>query len=118
MGAFFEGKVSKEDLTEFIYTYSRPQMSALYNHIEKDQPLQLPDSVQKNGLTKYFLQTKDRETLGYFMYAKQCEPHTAGDAWETPKRDSVTMLRLAKNGMQLYRAAQNRRSASGMRSSR
>lgn len=107
-GAFFEGKVPKEDLTQFIYTYARPQMSALYNHIEKNQPLQLPDSVLQNGLTKYFLQTKDRETLGYFMYAKQCEAHSgAGDPWETPRRDSATMLRLAKNGMQLYRAAQN-----------
>ncbi|WP_341843054.1 hypothetical protein [Chitinophaga caseinilytica] len=107
-GTFFNGKVSKDDLTEFIYTYSRPQMSTLYNHIEKNQPLQLPDSVEKNGLTKYFLESKDRETLGYLMYAKQCEANSGSDnPWEEPKRDSVAMLRLAKNGMQLYRAAQN-----------
>lgn len=107
-GTFFKGKVNEKDLAEFIYTYTRPQMAVLYNHIEKNQPLGLPDSVQQNGLTKYFLASKDRETLGYFMYAKQCEAHTSpGDYWEVPKRDSVTMLRLAKNGMQLYHAAQN-----------
>ncbi len=107
-GTFFKGKVNEHDLQEFIYYYTRPQMSALYNHIEKNHPLQLPDSVQQNGLTKYFLQTKDRETLGYLMYARQCEINSAaGDPWDAPKRDSAGMLRLAKNGMQLYRAAQN-----------
>lgn len=106
-GAFFEGKIPKEDLTEFIYTYGRPQMAALYNFIEKNQPHQLPDSVMKNALTKHFIASKDRETLGYLMFTKQCEAHANPiDMWDPVKRDSATMLRLAKNGMQLYRAAQ------------
>ena len=106
--AFFGGKATEADIREFIYTYSRPQMAALYNHIEKGAALQLPDSVQKNTLTRHFIGSKDRETLGYLMFAKQCEPHTGGGGgWEAPVRDTLTMLKLSRNGVQLYKACKN-----------
>lgn len=106
--AFFGGKATEADIREFIYTYSRPQMAALYNHIEKGVALQAPDSVQQNTLTRWFIGSKDRETLGYLMYAKQCEPHTGGGGgWEAPVRDTLTMIKLSRNGVQLYKACKN-----------
>ncbi|AWO00688.1 hypothetical protein DLD77_02745 [Chitinophaga alhagiae] len=108
--AFFSGRATAKDIREFVYTYAHPQMTALYNHIEKGSPLEAPDSVRKNTLTQYFISSKDRETLGYLMYAKQCEAHTGGkDSWEAPVRDSATMLRLSRNGMQLYKACKDER---------
>ncbi|WP_343701397.1 hypothetical protein [Chitinophaga sp.] len=108
--AFFSGKATEKDIREFIYTYTRPQMATLYNHIEKGSTLEAPDSVRKNTLTQYFIGSKDRETLGYLMYAKQCEAHTGGkDSWETPVRDSSTMLKLSRNGVQLYKACKDER---------
>lgn len=107
---FFNGKIKEKDLREFIYTYSRPQMAALYTYIDKGTAAQLPDSVMKNPLTKYLADNKDRETLGYLMYAKQCEPYTGStDAWNIPSPDSTTMARLSKNGVQLYKACKDPR---------
>lgn len=105
---FFGGKVPEKDIREFIYTYTRPAMTALYMHIEKGSPLQLPDSFKNNALTKYFIQSADKETLGYLMFAKQCEPHAAGpEGWDEVKRDSLTMIRLSRNGVQLFKACKN-----------
>lgn len=109
-GTFFQEKITEKDLRTFIYAYTRPQMAALYALIDKGTPAQQPDSFMQNGLTRYFIDTKDRETLGYFMYAKQCEPYTGStDAWNVPAPDSTTMARLAKNGVQLYKACKDQR---------
>lgn len=108
--AFFSGKATVTDIREFIYNYSRQQMTVLYNHIEKGTPLTLPANITNNTLTKYFSNSKDRETLGYLMYAKQCEAHTGSeDVWNAPAPDSLTMIRLARNGIQLYNACKDLR---------
>ncbi|MBO9154976.1 hypothetical protein ACFOTA_22360 [Chitinophaga sp. GCM10012297] len=105
---FFGGKVPEKDILQFVYTFTRPEMSALYTHIEKGTPLQLPDSLKNNALTKYFIRSADKETLGYLMFAKQCEPHVRGpEGWENVNRDSLTMIRLSRNGIQLYKACKN-----------
>ncbi|MGX5817733.1 hypothetical protein ACWKWU_06040 [Chitinophaga lutea] len=107
---FFGNEVTEKDIREFVYTYPRPQMSALYNHIEKGAALNGPDSLLRNTLTKHFIRTKDRETLGYLMYAKQCEPYLTGPqySWDpAPLRDSAAMMRLSRNGMQLYRVCKD-----------
>jgi hypothetical protein len=105
---FFKGKATEKDLREFIYTYSRPQMAALYTHMDKGTALQLPDSAKNNSLTRYLVDSKDKETLGYLMYAKQCEAYTgSNDVWNVPAPDSTTMARLARNGVQLYKACKD-----------
>ncbi|RPD42608.1 hypothetical protein [Chitinophaga barathri] len=105
---FFGGKIPEKDIREFIYTYTRPQMSTLYLHIEKGAALQLPDSIKNNALTRHFIQSSDKETLGYLMFAKQCEPHTSGpEGWDEVKRDSLAMIKLSRNGVQLYKACRN-----------
>ena len=56
-----------KDAHAFIYAYPYAQLSNLYYHIEKGNPLQLPDSVQRNSMTRWFLAGKDLEALGYLM---------------------------------------------------
>jgi len=100
-------KISPDEAYDFVCKYRWDQLSNLYNHLEKNQPLQLPDSVLKNGMTVYFTNSKDLEALGYLMYAKRVEPNVTGEwtDWEPIQRDSISMAGLIKNGNQLYAAA-------------
>ncbi|WP_276479936.1 hypothetical protein [Paraflavitalea pollutisoli] len=93
----------------FVVDYARKDLSNLYFHIEKSQPLQVPDSVRNNGMSKFFMNNKDLEALGYIMYAKQVEPNVTGNwqAWEPIERDTAKMGKLIKNGQQLYAVAKN-----------
>ncbi len=105
--AYCASPVKTADAKKLVNSFSRKDLNNLYNHIEKKQPLQIPDSVKKNSMTDYFLRTKDLEALGYILYAKQAEPFvTGGDGdWDAIKRDSIKMDRLIKNGQQLYTVA-------------
>ncbi|NML20458.1 hypothetical protein HHL16_06215 [Pseudoflavitalea sp. G-6-1-2] len=100
---------SKKDANDFVVKFARKDLSNLYFHLEKNQPLSIPDSVKNNGMTNYFMQNKDLEALGYIMYAKQVEPNVTGDwtAWEPIQRDKDKMAKLQKNGNQLYAVAKN-----------
>lgn len=97
------------DAYRFVCRFAHKDLSNLYYHLEKNQPLSVPDSVKKNGMTQYFLQQKNLEALGYIMYAKQVEPQVTGDwnEWEPISRDSTKMARLAKNGQQLMAVAKS-----------
>lgn len=98
---------SPQEAYEFVCRFARKDLSNLYFHLEKNQPLQLPDSVQRNGMTKFFLNSRDLEALGYLMYAKQVEPNVIGEwtSWDLHERDTVKMDKLIKNGWQLHAAA-------------
>ncbi|WP_127129277.1 hypothetical protein [Pseudoflavitalea rhizosphaerae] len=100
---------TKKDAIDFVVKYDRRHLSNLYYHLEKNQPLQLPDSISKNGMTNWFMKSKDLEALGYIMYAKQVEPNVTGSwsAWEPIARDKEKMAKLQKNGLQLYNVAKN-----------
>jgi len=100
-------KITTAQAYDFVCKFSGGQLSNLYNHLEKKQPLQLPDSVLKNGMTAYFMESKDLEALGYLMYAKQVEQHVIGNwtEWEPIQRDSARMAKLIQNGFQLHTAA-------------
>lgn len=105
--AAYAGITDAKEADRFINIFNRNHINNLYLHIEKKQPLAIPDSVKNNGMTAYFIKSKDLEGLGYVLYAKQVQPFVIGNAeeWEAIKRDSVKMIRLAKNGIQLFRAA-------------
>ncbi len=94
------------DALNFVNKFSYNDVSNLYYHLEKKQPLKIPDSVRKNTMTDYFFKSKDLEALGYIMYAKQVEPYvTGGEYWEPVTRDEVKMAKLLKSGSQLFAAA-------------
>jgi hypothetical protein len=99
--------VTAADAKRFVTEFVWKDVNNLYFNIEKNQPLQIPDSVKRNGMTNYFLQQKDLEGLGYILYAKKVEPHTGGSAdyWKLPQRDSTAMAKMIKNGQQLLAVA-------------
>lgn len=105
--AAYCGIPNAKDAYRFVNKLDRKDINNLYFNIEKNQSLKIPDSVKNNSMTSYFIKSKDLEGLGYILYAKQVEPFVGGSAddWEPIKRDSVKMVKLAKNGAQLYKAA-------------
>lgn len=104
--AYCGGNVSQKDAWKLMNKYAQKDLNTLYYHIEKKQPLKLPDSVKRNTMTNYFIQSKDLEALGYVLFAKQVEPHVIGsDYWEPVKRNAEQMNKLIKNGFQLHKAA-------------
>jgi hypothetical protein len=104
--AAYCGIAKANDALNFVNKFSYKDVSNLYYHLEKQQPLNIPDSVKKNSMTDYFFKSKDLEALGYIMYAKQVEPYVAGgEYWEPVSRDPVKMAKLIKSGSQLFAAA-------------
>gem|GEM_PF-443580 len=103
----YTGKgISESDAAGFIYKFGYNDLKSLYYHIEQAKPLKIPDSVAANSMTKWFLEKKDLEALGYLMYAKQCEPNAVQESsWELPQRDAAHMDKMIKNGLQLHKAA-------------
>ena len=99
--------VSSADAKKLVNKFNLKDLSNLYNHLEKNQPLKIPDSVKQNSMTAYFIRHKDLEALGYLLYAKKVEPFVIGadDDWEVINRDSLKMARLINTGQQLYAAA-------------
>jgi hypothetical protein len=101
-------EVSVKDAKAFVMEYGETDISNLYYFLEKNKPLNIPDSVKQNSMTNYFMQQKDFEALGYIIYAKKLEPfvNNVYDAWETKKTtNSIDVDKKIKNGLQLYAAA-------------
>ena len=104
--AYCGNNVTETDAKKLVTKFAWKDLNNLYFNIERNQPLSIPDSVKKNSMTTYFFQLKDLEGLGYIMFAKKAEPYVTGSAdyWEAPKRDSLAMNKLIKNGQQLLAA--------------
>ncbi|MEO6540857.1 MAG: hypothetical protein ABIN74_07715, partial [Ferruginibacter sp.] len=105
--AYCAAPVKVADAKKLVNKFASKDLNNLYYHLEKKQPLKIPDSVKQNSMTGYFMQTKDLEALGYILYAKQVEPYVIGGDgdWEAIQRDSLKMGTLIKSGQQLYIAA-------------
>jgi len=99
--------VTTEDAKSFVNKFARKDINNLYGTVEKNQSAVIPDSVMQNSMTRYFVQKKNLEALGYILYAKQVEPSVLGnsDTWEPVVRDSLKMAKLIKDGLQLYNAS-------------
>jgi hypothetical protein len=99
--------VKNTDAKKLLNKFAGKDLNNLYYHLEKNQPLKIPDSVKQNSMTGYFMQQKDFEALGYILFAKQAEPFVVGGEgdWDALQRDSLKMARLIKSGQQLYHAA-------------
>lgn len=106
---YCKNKVSQTDAYSFVMEYDLKDLDNLYYHLEKNKPLQIPDSVKRNSMTKYFIQQKDLESLGYIMFAKKVEPYVSGNAdyWEPIERNTEKMAGLIKNGKQLFAVAKS-----------
>lgn len=103
--SYTHNAVPNPDLDSFVYGYPHAALSNLYYHIEKGKPLQLSSEQAANGFTKWLLQQKDLEALGYLMYAKQVESRLQpSNAWEAPPLDTAKVSRLIRSGLQLHSA--------------
>jgi hypothetical protein len=100
---------TKKEAYDFVCGFTYDQLATLYNNLEKSENNFLADSLKQNSITKYFIQHKDLEALGYLMYAKKVEPYVTPqwNDWDTPRPDSMVMARLIKDGNQLYTAAKS-----------
>lgn len=99
---------SAADGADFIYKFAYKDLNTLYYHIEQNKPLQLPDSVARNGMTQWFLKNKDLEALGYLMFAKKSEAYSGAgteDSWQAAPKDIAGMNKQLKGGKQLWKAA-------------
>lgn len=105
--SYTSANIPLADLDSFIYTYPLADLSSLYYHLEKAQPLSIPGEMQRNGMTRWFTSSKDLEALGYLMHAKKCEPMATPNwnDWEPVKRDTAEAARLIKSGLQLHAVA-------------
>ena len=109
----WQGYVGKDvnvaDIDSFIYGNSYEMLASFYQSIEKNKFMMAPSRFRNNTMTQYFKRTRDREALGYLMYAKQCESlsNIPADSWELPVVDSVQVNRLLKNGRQLVAVAKS-----------
>ncbi len=105
--AYCGANVKNTDAKKLLNKFAGKDLNNLYYHLEKNQPLKIPDSVKQNSMTGYFMQYKDLEALGYILFAKQAEPFVVGGDgdWEAIQRDSLKMGKLIKSGQQLYTAA-------------
>jgi hypothetical protein len=103
--AYTGGQANDKEAHRFVNKFAWKDLNSLYFHLEKNQPLKIPDSVKRNAMTGYFMRSKDLEALGYLMYAKKAEVFAVGDVWDAPARDSLKMDKLIKNGKQLYAVA-------------
>lgn len=106
---FCGAPVKVNDVKKFMIHFSEKDINNLYYHLEKKQPLKIPDSVKRNSMTDYFMKNKNLEALGYILFTKKTAPFVTGGEgyWEAPKRDSVKMDKLIKNGFQLLNAAKD-----------
>ncbi len=99
--------VTPADAKNFIHAFALNDINNLYYKIEKNIARQMPDSMMKNTMALYFMNSRDLEGLGYILFARKVEPYVIGDAgsWEPVKRDEVAMDKYIKNGQQLYTAS-------------
>lgn len=107
--SFAQNKFTREEAYDFVCGYASKDLTSLYNSIEKQKPLSIPDSVKKNGMTKYLIEGKNLEALGYLLYARKLEPFVTGswNSWETPQKDSAKMAAYIRNGQQLLAVAKD-----------
>ena len=101
-------KVTVNDAKYFVMEYDEADISNLYYFLEKNKPLNIPDSIKQNSMTNYFMQQKDFEALGYILYAKKVEPFVNNkyESWDLKTTDATFDVdKKIKNGLQLYAAA-------------
>jgi hypothetical protein len=105
--AFCGDQVSTKEAYDFVMKYPLKDMNNLYMHLEKGQPLAVAPAMKNNSMTKYFMNNKDLEGLGYIIFAKKAEVYTGGSFgdWQAIKRDSSRMYALTKNALQLHKVA-------------
>lgn len=102
---FTGDKVKAADIREYIYTYTKEQMSAVVTR----STAALPDSVRSNSFTKFLQEERNQDAARYLLFAKSCEPSVnVADRWSPPDRDKSVMDALGKEAAELYEKTGNK----------
>jgi hypothetical protein len=102
-GERFCGDVKPADLAYIIYK-SNPDELDLLLTATQSKSLQVPQSLQGNSFAEFVFEKKCTETIGYLLFAKQCEPHVvANDRWQAPQRDKEAMQSLMAEGTRQFK---------------
>ncbi len=95
---------SKEDIAQIIYKASIRSLEVIRT-AAKSRTLELPTNLSKNSFAAFLEEKQCIETIDYLIFAKECEPHVVApaNAWDAPKRDTVSMNNLIEAGIKKFR---------------
>lgn len=92
-----------EEMERIVYKMPIGQLKQLKTNIGSKK-MALPVNLRQNSLAVHLKQYRCMETMDYFIFAKQCEPHvirTSG--WKTPQRDTIRMQALIDVGLKKFK---------------
>ncbi len=102
-GERFCGDVKQADLHYIIYQSNTEELDLLLTATQS-KSLRIPPSLQDNSFAEFVFEKKCVETIGYLLFAKQCEPHVvATDRWQAPQRDKEAMQALMAEGTRQFK---------------
>ncbi|MBC9934600.1 hypothetical protein [Chitinophaga qingshengii] len=102
---FTGDKVKAADIREYVYTYTKEEMSAVATR----STASLPDSVSKNTFARFLQEDRNQEAARYLLFAKTCEPFVSqSDRWSAPERNIPAMTALEKEAAELYEKTSNK----------
>lgn len=102
---FTGDKVKAADIREYIYTYTKDEMSAVATR----STASLPDSARNNTFVKFLQEDRNQDAARYLLFAKTCEPSVSQiDPWTPPTRNMPTMEALGKEAAELYEKTGNK----------
>ncbi len=95
------------DLQQVIYRASLSEMRLLKTAVQSET-IPLDYRMKSNSFARHLEMNKCLEAVDYLIFAKRCEPHViAQSSWETPKRDTITMQFLIKDGLKEFKKAKS-----------
>ena len=98
-----------EDAFTFIYQTPLDVFRQLRTAVQS-KSIAMPSILQDNTFAQYLYRNKCLETIEYFIFAKQCEPHVVAPAnsWEgVPKRDVAAMENLIETGKEALKKTES-----------
>jgi hypothetical protein len=105
---FFNQKITKEDLSWFIYSSTPAQLKAI--HISLWEKAKLPDTLQQKSLINLRLKDELSEIITYLTLAKNAEPvftSNAYDWYEPVIKDSLSAVASQKEFLKGFIRSKN-----------
>lgn len=100
---YFNNEISAKDISEIIYKASVEDLKQVLGEFDLFYPLKKVIKIDQNELIQSLIKNKDKQTIKYLIYAKQCEPYVIDNRknyWDNLVRDSVAMSALIDSGSQ------------------
>ncbi len=91
--SYTKRNISASEAGNFIYTLSKDNAEKILAGMTGKNGKELPDSISRNNMAKYFLESKDIPALQYLVFAKNVQQFTTtnGDWDAKPERDTFLL---------------------------